>query len=113
MFLDSVCILMASRIESGETSFVGLTVLSSSCIFISGKRTASNIGVGSSPVLWSAHWTTALNISISGAQNESRHIKSLTEDYKKKEKIIHVLKEGLKLWTNTCTIRKFNLQCTK
>ena len=82
IFLHSVWTLIASRIESGDTNLVGLTLFNSSCILISGKRTASSIGVGSWPVLCSAHNTIALKMSISGTQNESLHINSFTDAWK-------------------------------
>jgi len=85
MFRDSVCVLMASRIESAVTSEVSRTQLRSSCIDIRASRTDSKIGVGSIVEFSSAQRSIDEKISISGAQNESREINSFTDCWKQNQ----------------------------
>ena len=79
MSLHSVCSLIASRIESDDTSPVSRTTFSSCFIVMRGRRTASRMGVGSVPWLCSAHSHTAWKMSISWAQKESLWMRSRTD----------------------------------
>ena len=79
MSRHSVCSLMASRMESDDTSPVSRTTLSSWFMVMRGRRTASRMGVGSAPWLCSAHSHTAWKMSISCAQKESLRMRSRTD----------------------------------
>ena len=105
MSRHSVCSLMASRMESDDTSPVSRTTFSSWFMVMRGRRTASRMGVGSAPWLCSAHSHTAWKMSISCAQKESLRMRSRTDICNVRQKQAYLKwTAGTLCWARFCVV---------